>query len=99
MAEIKFEQALNKLEAIVTDLEKGNLSLEQSLAKYEEGIKLAKICQGKLENAKKKVEILVKSKDGKVRLEPFEKDTQQKQDGEGQHKRKGKKKEAQGDLF
>ena len=71
MAEIKFEDALKKLEKIVEELEKGDLPLEDSLAKYEEGIKLSRICQKKLETAKKKVELLIKSKEGKFKLEPF----------------------------
>ena len=72
MAEAKFEDALKNLEKIVEDLEGGELSLDKSLARYEEGIKLVKFCQKKLDLAKKKVEILIKTKDGKVRLEPFE---------------------------
>ena len=72
MPEIKFEEALKKLEKIVNDLEGGDLSLEDSLARYEEGIRLSRVCQKKLETAKKKVEMLVKSKDGKIKLEPFE---------------------------
>jgi len=72
MAEVKFEEALKKLEGIVGQLETGDLALEVALAKYEEGIRLVRLCQKKLEQAKKKVEILIKSKDGKVRLEPFE---------------------------
>jgi len=76
MAEIKFESALKKLEKIVEELEKGDLPLEDSLVKYEEGIKLSRICQKKLETAKKKVELLVKSKDGKIKLEPFEEDSE-----------------------
>ncbi len=71
MAEIKFENALKKLEKIVEELERGDLPLEDSLAKYEEGIKLSRICQKKLETAKKKVELLVKSKEGKFKLEAF----------------------------
>jgi len=71
MAEVKFEQALEKLESIVTALESGDISLEDSLAKYEEGIKLVRMCQKKLGEAKKKIEILVKTKDGKIKLEPF----------------------------
>ena len=72
MAEVKFEDALKNLEKIVEDLEGGELSLDKSLARYEEGIKLVRFCQKKLEQAKKKVEILVKTKDGKTKLEPFE---------------------------
>ena len=72
MAEIDFEQALKKLEKIVDELEGGEMSLEKSMTRYEEGMALSKACRKKLEAAKKKVEILVKSKDGKMRLEPFE---------------------------
>lgn len=70
--ETKFEEALKKLEDIVGQLESGDVSLETSLAKYEEGVRLVKFCQKKLEAAKKKIEILVKTKDGKIKIEPFE---------------------------
>ena len=73
MPEIKFEDALKKLEKIVEDLEKGDISLDESLSKYEEGMDLAKVCQKKLEKAREKIEILVKSKNGKMKLEPFSK--------------------------
>ena len=72
MAEMKFEEALKKLEKIVEDLEDGNLTLDDSLDKYEEGIKLSKLCAKRLEAAKKKVEILLKSDDGSVGLKPFD---------------------------
>jgi len=71
MAEVKFEDALKKLEKIVADLESGDVSLDESLAKYESGVKLVRICQKKLEEAKKKVEILIKTKDGKIKKEDF----------------------------
>ncbi len=71
MAEMKFEEALKKLDKIVGDLEDGNLSLDDALDKYEEGIKLSKLCAKKLEVAKKKVEILLKSEDGSFELKPF----------------------------
>ena len=72
MAEMKFEEALKRLEKIVDDLEAGNLPLDESLEKYEEGIKLSKLCAKKLELAKKKVEILMKSEDGSVDLKSFD---------------------------
>lgn len=71
-AEMKFEDALKKLEKIVADLESGNLSLDDSLKKYEEGVKLAQFCLKKLESARKKVEILVKSGSGKLEPRPFD---------------------------
>jgi len=72
MAEIKFEEALKRLEKIVNDLEDGNLSLDSSLEKYEEGITLSKMCAKKLEAAKKKVELLLKNEDGTFELKPFD---------------------------
>ncbi len=72
MAEMKFEEALKKLEKIVQDLEDGELPLEEALEKYEEGIRLSKACAKKLEIAKKKVEILLKNEDGSVELKEFD---------------------------
>ncbi len=60
LKELKFEENLKRLEQIVDQLENKEAPLEQSLALFEEGISLARICQGKLEQAKKKVEILIK---------------------------------------
>ncbi|MEW6102001.1 MAG: exodeoxyribonuclease VII small subunit [Candidatus Omnitrophota bacterium] len=68
MAEIKFEEALKKLEKIVEDLEGGNLSLDEALKKYQEGIELSRICSARLENAKKKIDLLVKNKKGEFEL-------------------------------
>jgi len=70
--EIKFEDALKKLEKIVSDLESGDLSLDDSLKKYEEGVKLAQFCSKKLESARRKVEILVKTSSGKLEAKPFD---------------------------
>jgi exodeoxyribonuclease VII small subunit len=72
MAEMKFEDALKRLEKIVADLEGGGLSLDEALDKYEEGIRLSKTCAKKLEAARKKVEILLKSEDGSVELKEFD---------------------------
>lgn len=72
MAEIKFEDALKKLEKIVDDLEKGELSLDEALKKYQEGIELSRVCSHRLESAKKKVDILSKNKKGEFELQPFD---------------------------
>ncbi len=72
MAEVKFEEALKKLENIVEGLEGGNLSLDEAVKKYEEGMKLARICTKKLEEAERKVEVLVKSEGGKKEKKPFD---------------------------
>ena len=71
-AEMKFEDALKKLEKIVSDLENGNIPLEEALEKYQEGMRLSGVCQKKLEAAKKKVEILLKAEDGSLELKPFD---------------------------
>ena len=71
MASIKFEEALSRLETIVAELEKGDLPLNDSLKIFEEGVKLSKTCLKMLDEAEKKVEILVQEKDGKKRLEAF----------------------------
>jgi len=72
MPEIKFEEALKKLEKIVEDLEKGDLSLDEALKKYQEGIELSRLCNQRLESAKKKIDILVKNKKGEFELKPME---------------------------
>jgi exodeoxyribonuclease VII small subunit len=58
---LSFEEALDRLEGISRSLESGELGLDDSLAQYEEGIKLARFCQGKLSEAERKIEILQKS--------------------------------------
>ena len=72
MSEMKFEEALKKLEKIVGDLENGNIPLDEALEKYQEGMRLSGVCQKKLEAAKKKVEILLKAEDGSFELKPFD---------------------------
>jgi exodeoxyribonuclease VII small subunit len=64
----KFEEALGDLEKVVERLESGELSLEDSLAAFEEGIGLVKFCNQKLTEVEKKIELLVKDKDGKLQL-------------------------------
>ncbi len=72
MAEIKYEDALKKLEKIVEDLEKGDLSLDDALKKYQEGIELSRICNQRLESAKKKIDLLSKNKKGEFELKPID---------------------------
>jgi exodeoxyribonuclease VII small subunit len=72
MAEKKFETALARLEEIVRDIEQGDLPLEQSLKLFEEGIKLSRLCNTRLEEAERKVEVLLKDKAGNVNATPFE---------------------------
>ncbi|MCK4401876.1 exodeoxyribonuclease VII small subunit [bacterium] len=72
MKELKFEQALDKLENTVKEMEEGNVSLDKSLELFEEGVKLAKFCSVKLREVEKKVEILKKDVNGAAYKEPFE---------------------------
>lgn len=74
MATEKFESSLKKLEDTVRRLESGSLSLEDSLKAFEEGVKHAAFCSKKLEEAERKVEILLKQKDGSYQRQPFETD-------------------------
>ena len=71
MAKERFEDALNKLEKIVSQLEEGDISLEESLKLFEEGIRLSRICNHKLDEVEKRVEILIKGKDGTIKAKPF----------------------------
>jgi exodeoxyribonuclease VII small subunit len=61
-----FEQALAQLEQIVQRLEKGELPLEESLKLYEEGVRLSRLCHGKLEEAEGKIELLLKDARGEA---------------------------------
>jgi exodeoxyribonuclease VII small subunit len=72
MAQAKFEDALARLEIIVGQLEKGDLPLEESLKIFEEGVRLSKNCLKMIEEAERKVEILLQDKDGRKRPKPFE---------------------------
>jgi len=67
--EPRFEQALEALEKIVERLEKGELTLEESLTLYEEGIRLSRLCHGKLEEAEGKIEMLIKDAKGEPALD------------------------------
>ncbi len=77
MAKLKFEDAMNRLEEIVQDLEEGDLSLEDSLKTFEEGMKLIKFSSNKLEEIEKKVTMLVQTDDGKHKQAPFEPESEE----------------------
>lgn len=70
MAKASFEDNMENLEKIVSELEKGNLNLDESIAKFEDGIKISKECNKILEEAEKKITILLE-KDGEVKEENF----------------------------
>lgn len=71
MAAEKFENSLKKLEDAVNRLESGDLPLDESLKVFEEGIKHAAICSRKLNEAEKRVELLLKQRDGSFAREGF----------------------------
>ena len=75
MAKERFEDSLNKLEKIVSQLEEGDISLEESLKLFEEGIRLSRFCNQKLDEAEKRVEILMKGKEGTLKPQPFDPST------------------------
>lgn len=63
MAEANFEETIKQLETIATQLEKGDLNLDESVSKFEEGMKLSKKCSKILEDAEKRITILLKNDD------------------------------------
>lgn len=72
MAEKKFEEAMGRLEEIVQGLERGDMSLGDSLKAFEEGMGLAQFCSKELDAAEKKVTLLVKESGGKLSEIPFD---------------------------
>ena len=72
MGASEFEEALKRLGEIVRELEKGDLSLEDSLKLFEEGMDMSRICSRKLTSAKEKLERLIGEKDGTFKIEPHD---------------------------
>jgi exodeoxyribonuclease VII small subunit len=66
-----FEQSLEELETIVRQMESGDLPLDQTLELFERGVALARACRERLEDAERRVEILLKGPDGQLRPAPF----------------------------
>lgn len=69
--ELNFEEAMARLEQIVRALEGGNVPLDESLTLYEEGVKLVKLCSARLENAEKRIKILVDGGNGTLVEQDF----------------------------
>ena len=72
MAKKNFEEALADLENIVQRLDENDLSLDEALSLFEEGIKLSRFCSQKLDSVEDKVEILLRDDEGNLQKEPFE---------------------------
>jgi exodeoxyribonuclease VII small subunit len=68
----KFEEHLTKLESVVEQLERGDLTLEDSVRLFEEGVKLSAVCKAELEEAEGRVMVLVEGKGGKVEVKEME---------------------------
>ena len=70
--EANFEQAMQRLEEIVEQMESGELPLEDLIVRYEEGMKLVKVCQERLASAEQRIEIITRNNAGKALVEDFE---------------------------
>jgi exodeoxyribonuclease VII small subunit len=75
MAEEKFEEALTKLEEIVKKMESGDLTLEESLKSFEEGVRLSRFCAKKLDEAERRIEVLLKNEEG-LDIRPFKEESE-----------------------
>jgi len=73
--EQSFETAIDRLESIVQEMETDRLPLEQLLARYEEGTKLVKVCQEKLDDAERRIEIITRNSAGKPQISEFDPST------------------------
>ncbi|MGI9087963.1 MAG: exodeoxyribonuclease VII small subunit [Chthoniobacterales bacterium] len=70
--ELNFEAAMDRLEAIVEQMESGKMMLEELIVRYEEGMKLVKICQERLTSAEQRIEIITRNHAGKPVVKEFE---------------------------
>ena len=71
MAQKTFEQSMKQLEQIVRELEDGDLPLEKAIKKFEEGMKLTKLCSAKLDETEKKISVLLKNAEGQMAERPL----------------------------
>jgi exodeoxyribonuclease VII small subunit len=81
--EKKFEEALGALEEVVERLESGDLSLEESLAAFEDGVRLVKYCNQKLTEVEKRIELLIKDKEGRLQIQPLTEAPDEEPEAEG----------------
>ncbi|MFN2475887.1 MAG: exodeoxyribonuclease VII small subunit [Chthoniobacterales bacterium] len=75
-AEVSFETAIDRLEAIVDQMEDGKMPLEELIVRYEEGMKLVKVCQERLASAEQRIEIITRNHAGKPVVKEFEPKTE-----------------------
>lgn len=69
---VSYEQAAERLEQVVHDLEQGSLTLEESLALFQEGVELTRLCTRLLDEAERKIEVLTLDEDGSQHLAPLD---------------------------
>ena len=74
--QLNFEAAMDRLEAIVDQMESGKMPLEELIVRYEEGMKLVKVCQERLASAEQRIAIITRNHAGKPVVEPFEPKTE-----------------------
>lgn len=74
--ELNFESAMDRLEAIVEQMESGKMLLEELIVRYEEGMKLVKVCQERLASAEQRIEIISRNSTGKPIVKDFEPSTE-----------------------
>ena len=70
--EMSFEKALQELEKVVDSLESGKLSLDESVSYFQKGISLTRLCSKKLDEAERKINILIQNEEGEITQEPYE---------------------------
>ena len=80
--ELNFEKAMSRLEAIVEQMESGKLPLEDLIVRYEEGMKLVRVCQERLTSAEQKIEIIARNSGGKPVVKDFESAAESNKDDE-----------------
>ena len=90
MAQPSFEKDLEKLESVVAALEEGGLSLDESLKRFEEGVKLSRRCEKALHEAEKKIEVLMRTADGELETAPFDEASAEEAPAEDPGQSKGK---------
>ena len=83
LEELSFEQAMERLEAIVSRLESGDVPLEAAIELYQEGMALSRLCGRKLEEAERRIEMLLEDEQGQLRRKPFlpERDADERTNG------------------
>ena len=95
--DLNFEAAMDRLEEIVEQMESGKMMLEELIVRYEEGMKLVKICQDRLASAEQRIEIITRNSAGKPIVKEFE--PAMEKEREGRPEEKGEKQNDEVSLF